>query len=291
MPTKTQVRRAQRQNSKTSVVSNGQVKPDKSRMECVYITPQLAAKWLVKNTDNRPQSVQSEAVLRRMLELGLFEINGETIKFDEHGVLLDGQTRLQAIVDTGISTWSWVCFDIKPHTTFDTIDGGRARTLGHQLAKRKLKNYVPLACAIRTVYQLCEDIDTEPGGFVPRVGFAILDERPDIEDSLEFVTKAGIRDVYSVGIAGALHYLMKQQDASLADSYWEAIGSGVITNQRSPVKAVRDHLVGNKTATGDRKLSPRTLMAIVIKGWNLLRTGKTCKYIRWNGHEAFPEIV
>lgn len=288
--TKTQTRRTQRKRPKAVPTSNGQAKPDKSTMECVYITPQLAAEWLRKNTDNRPSSKTSESIIKRNLELGVFRINGETIKFNEDDVLVDGQTRLQAIVDTGIAAWSWVCFGLE-RDIFGTIDEGRARNLGHQLAKGKRKNYVPLACAVRTVYQLSEDIAAEPGGFVPRVGLDILDERPEIEQSLEFVVQVGVRDVYSQGVGAALHYLMRQRDATVADQYWEAIGSGVITNQRSPVKAVRDLLLSNKMATGDRKLSPRTLMAIVIKGWNLLRAGRTCKYIRWNaGTEAFPEI-
>jgi hypothetical protein len=287
--TKTQTRRAQRKRTKAAPKSNGQVKPDKSTMKCVYITPQLATEWLGKNTENRPPSSQSEATLKRTLELGLYRINGETIKFDEDDVLTDGQTRLKAIADTGIAAWSWVCFDID-RDIFGTIDEGRMRTLGHQLAKRKLRNYNSLATAIRNVYQLSEDVAAEPGGFVPRVGLDILAERPEIEASLDFVMQAGVRDIYSLGVAAALHYLMRQCDQALADSYWESLGSGVITNQRSPIRAVRDQLLSNKMATGDRKLSPTTLMAIVIKGWNLLRSGRTCKYIRWNGHESFPAI-
>lgn len=290
MATKTQARRMQRKAPKGAPQSNGLVKPDKSKMECVYITPAIAAKWLKKNMQNRPASARSMAVLKRSLELGLFTINGETIKFDEDGVLRDGQTRLQSIVDTGIAAWCWTCTNIA-RGCFDTIDQGRSRSLGQLLAVRNKRNYNSLSGAIRTVYQLCEDIAAEPGGFAPRVGLDVFAERPEIEESMDLVMKAGVREFYSLGTAAGLHYLMKQCDAPLADSYWEAIGTGVITNQRSPIKAVRDQLLSNKMATGDKKLSPRTLMAIAIKGWNLVRGGKTCKYIRWNGHEPFPEIV
>lgn len=291
-PTKTQRRRTQRQSSKKQRGTKGSApppRPDKSQTECVYITPAIAKKWLVKNTKNRPLAAQKLAELKQVLELGLFTVNGETIKFDEDGVLRDGQTRLHAIAETGIAAWCWVCTKIS-RECFDTIDQGRARNLGQLLAVRQKRNYNNLAMAIKIVYQFSEEIAHEPGGFVPRIGLQIIEAKPEIEVSLDFVTQHGIRDAYSAGTAGGLHYLMRQVDQELADRYWEALGTGVITNQRSPLKAVRDTLLTNKMANGDNKHSPTVLMAIVIKGWNLMRKGRTCKYIRWNGCESFPTI-
>lgn len=263
---------------------------DKSRMELVWITPSIAKKWLECNTENRPMGAQKLAEVKRSLELGLWTVNGETIKFCELNILRDGQTRLTAIVESGVAAWCWVCYDLDPKV-FDTIDQGRNRNLGQLLAIRKRRNYNALAHAIRTVYQLSEDIKAESGGFVPRVGLTILEDRPDIEQSLDFVFGVGIKDVLSVGTAAALHYLMRKVDPERADAYWEALGTGVITNQRSPIRVVRDMLLRNRGENGDRRLTPTHQMAIVIKGWRLYVEGRTCKYIRWNGVESFPQIA
>jgi hypothetical protein len=260
-------------------------------MECIYITPELAKEWLKRNTKNRPLEAGKVAALKTVLATDDYRVNGETIKFDTEGALRDGQTRLTAIAESGIGAWSWVCYDIDPSIEcFDSIDQVRPRTLDHLLSIRQTRNYRNVSCAARALYSLDERIPRQPGGFAPRVGLHILADHPELESSLRFVSSAGIKDVYSVGTAGTLHYLMRERDPELADKYWEALGTGVITNQRSPIRAVRDHLVQNKMATGDRKLAPRTILAIIIKGWNRLRKNQSCRYIRWNGQEGFPEI-
>jgi len=263
---------------------------DQSRMELVYITPEIAAEWLERNTENRPFGSQKLAELKQELMIGRWMVNGETIKFCTKTVLRDGQTRLKAIVDTGISAWCWVCYDLDPKV-FDTIDQGRNRNLGQLLAIRKRRNYNALAQAIKVVFQLSEDMQAEPGGFVPRIGLKVLEEHRGIEESLEFVTHCGAKDVYSLGTAAGLHYLMKGIDPDKADYYWEHLCTGAMLPKRSPIQAVRDVLNRNKLANGDGKLTPTTLMAIVIKGWRLFCEGRTCKYVRWNGVESFPKVA
>lgn len=265
------------------------VRPDHSRMECVYITPAIAQEWMKRNKMNRPAAKQKLNELKRLLEIGKWQINGETIKFDVKAILRDGQTRLQAIIETGISAWCWVCYDIDSGC-FDTIDQGRSRTLGHVLATKEKRLYNDLAHAAKVVYMLDDDTPEEVGGFVTDVGLTILNKRPDIEKSLAFVVSIGVRDIYSIGTAAAMHYLMAQIDVDLANKFWESIGSGVIANKRSPLKAVRDALLSNKKASTDKRLRPRTIMAIIIKAWCLMREGRTCRYIRWNGTGSFPRI-
>ncbi len=269
-----------------------------SRMECVYVTPDLARDWLSNNIDNRPKSTQEVIKLRQALHINEWRVNGATIKFDTNGVLRDGQGRLEAIATAGrdgkgIPAWCWVCYDIDTDC-FDTIDQGRIRTLGHLLAVHRYKNYVALATAIRLIYNLSkDDIHKESGGFVNRVGLHIVQSRPEIIDSVSLTLCIGI---WSKGRAAGLHHLMSRVakeggEPSLADDYWEALGNGVITSKRSPIRAVRDKMVQNQMATGDRKLTDTTIAAIAIKGWNLLRAGKTCTRIGWNSEtEEFPSI-
>ena len=265
-------------------------KPDKSWMECVYITPEIAEEWLKRNTNNRPVSVLSIVRLKEELTHGTWKINGETIKFDVMDILRDGQTRLQSIMETGLPAWCWVCFGIN-EDCFDSIDQVRGRNLGHLLAMRKTRNYNSLAHAVKILYTLDDSIEECPGGFRPSVGLDVLAERKELEASLDFVLSVRIQDVYSSGSAAALHCLMKRVDIDLADSYWTSIGSGVVANKKNPARFVRDMLVANKMAGKDKQLTPTSVMAIIIKGWCLLRRNATCQYIRWNGNEGFPSIT
>lgn len=259
-------------------------------MVLVYVTPAIAEVWLLRNVKNRPEGKAKVAEIKRELELGVFKLNGETIKFCVLGFLRDGQTRLQAIVETGTSAWSWVCYNL-PQDVFPSIDQIRPRNLGHMLATEERPNYNSLARAVKVVYQLSEDYQAEPGRFVPRVGLGILADCPAIEDSLRFVMKHRVRDVYPEGTAAGLHFLMRKSDRDKADSFWEAMGTGVITNRRSPIKSVRDQLLTNKLAVGELHRSARYLMAIVLKAWRYYKEGRTCRHIRWIKTEPFPTVA
>ena len=66
------------------------------------ITPETAAEMLTHNTDNVRKLSRSEVKrLADEMASGRWELNGETIVFDENGVLKNGQHRLAAIIMSG----------------------------------------------------------------------------------------------------------------------------------------------------------------------------------------------
>ena len=75
------------------------------RAEFVLVTPAMAAEWLKKNTDEnravrpRVQEKYTAAMRRHQWQ----ECNGETIKFDRDGTMIDGQHRLRALMEAGQS--------------------------------------------------------------------------------------------------------------------------------------------------------------------------------------------
>jgi hypothetical protein len=62
-----------------------------------------------------------------------FEINGDTIRFDSHGTLIDGQHRLAAIVASNEGQVLLVVEGLDP-TVFGTIDQGKPRTVANIIA-------------------------------------------------------------------------------------------------------------------------------------------------------------
>ncbi|MEE9383211.1 MAG: hypothetical protein V3V08_07340 [Nannocystaceae bacterium] len=90
------------------------------------ITPSLAAKWLEGNTINRPIQPAHVRFLSALMQVGLFLLNGDTIKISDADIL-DGQHRLLACIDSGRSFRSLVVFGV-PKKVFKTIDEGRVRT-------------------------------------------------------------------------------------------------------------------------------------------------------------------
>ena len=73
----------------------------KTRTEIV--TPEKAKEYLKRNTDNyRKISKAKAGIYAEEMKAGKWQLNGETIVFDESGKLKDGQHRLAAIVMAGV---------------------------------------------------------------------------------------------------------------------------------------------------------------------------------------------
>jgi hypothetical protein len=94
------------------------------------ITPEIAAEYLVKNTRNYRKLSQSKvSVLTRELIAGEWLPSTQGIGFDTDDVMVDGQHRLWAIVQTKIPVMMLVCRGLVP-VVKDKIDVGNKRTFG-----------------------------------------------------------------------------------------------------------------------------------------------------------------
>jgi hypothetical protein len=78
------------------------------------VTPELAAKWLERNTANRP--LRGEVVQRYASDMksGLWQVTGDAIGFDTNGTVVNGQHRLWAVFESGMTVRMLVCFDLDP---------------------------------------------------------------------------------------------------------------------------------------------------------------------------------
>lgn len=80
-------------------------------MQCELITPEKAIDLLANNPDNRKLSKAHVHKLADDMREGKWEPwNGNTIVFEKDtGKLLDGQHRLEAIVESEKPQWMWIC--------------------------------------------------------------------------------------------------------------------------------------------------------------------------------------
>jgi len=101
------------------------------------VTPEMAAEWLKRNKTNRvirPLWI-SEIVV--MIKTGKWLLTHQGIAFDEEGFLIDGQHRLMAIVETGISVPMQVTTD-SGAATFEVVDTGKTRNMADLTRTPKL---------------------------------------------------------------------------------------------------------------------------------------------------------
>lgn len=92
------------------------------------VTPEMAKEFLQRNSNNYRKL--SESVVRSYridMESGNWKFNGDSVKFNKSGLLVDGQHRLTAIVRSGVSVPMVVITDIDDDVNI--YDIGKARTL------------------------------------------------------------------------------------------------------------------------------------------------------------------
>ena len=98
------------------------------KMMVETITPQMAAAYLKANTDNyRRLNRQKVNQYASDIKNGLWQLNGETIVFDESGKLKNGQHRLAGIVAAGVPAKSIVVRGIADEVNI--YDSGMTRSV------------------------------------------------------------------------------------------------------------------------------------------------------------------
>ena len=96
----------------------------------VTVTPEMAREWLEKNMKrNRPVMRATVHSYARQMRNGTWNLTHQGIAFDEAGELIDGQHRLNAIIEANIPVTMNVTYNVHrlPGEVF-TIDMGRKRT-------------------------------------------------------------------------------------------------------------------------------------------------------------------
>ena len=94
----------------------------------VNVTPEMASQWLANNNFNRPLKPRLvENYVRQILD-GNWRRTHQGIAFDADGVLLDGQHRLHAVVQSG-QTVSMLVFLNENQAAHESIDGGKRRSV------------------------------------------------------------------------------------------------------------------------------------------------------------------
>jgi hypothetical protein len=258
------------------------------KVETVDITPALAAEWLAQNGHNRHQR---ETVWRRYardMASGRWVFNGESIKRCKEGHTDDGQHRLRAIVESGVTITSVVVSGL-PHSAQETVDRGMPRNIADALRLRGESSANVLAGAISQAIVLQSPSPGRESDFWPSTGEAIryLDEHPEIRASVTAATNTS--DVLRAPqtTLAALHHLFAAIDEEDATGFFDGLASGAGLDEGSPILALREAMLREWVAP--RRMARNRLQAIWIKAWNAYRRGDAVRLLKWKTGGARPE--
>lgn len=270
-----------------------------------WLTPEDANRLLDKNTHNRPLSQGDILKWATEMEAGNWQLNGEAIKIDVAGRILDGQHRLHALAlqSPGTRIQFLVVRGLKEETQ-KTMDQGRKRSLDDQLNLEGVDADKSVASAIRL-------LRTHELGLLfrsPRVVSAqvttpsLVTWAADNPDAMDLV-RAGVRYHNAPlrrGILGMVYALVALEHGSdIADDFFGRLADGVDLQEGSPILALRNRLFYLRTGGSDgfsQKITDRDLIGMTISTFNSWVTGRRLTKIQrppggtWN-ESSFPEVV
>jgi hypothetical protein len=257
------------------------------------VTPKIAKEWLKKNTFNRPCSNHWVRILADRMRNNEWELNGEPIIISDKGNLLDGQHRLEAIVLSGIAITTIVTFGIN-ETTFETLGGGKKRSIPDGLAIRGESNTPLLAALLRMVYKYerTGELTASLAQLTPKKAFEVLEEHPELRHCT--LKGKGFRERFKFitgSTAAFCYWRFSKIDLNATDSFFESLVSGANIQKGSPILQLRDKMIF--TASTNAKLNNAMWCHFIFKAWNLWRKGtkRKANYLHVKSDEKFPTPV
>ena len=260
------------------------------RTEVLAIGPAEAEGYLAKNTHNRgikPRLVEKYAAA---MARGEWSLNGEAIKFDVNGVLLDGENRLAAIVKSGVAIEALLVWDLAPESQ-DTMDHHAPRTLGDVLALHGEKNAQDLAATVATVWRIQHNLESQSDSPSPAQALALISAEPGIRAAVHIGDRVSARIGVPRGMAAGCFHVFAGIDAEDAAYFFDRLADGDDLPSDSPIYLYREWCLRELRGVGviGRRPAKSRTQALMVKAWNAFRRGDKPKLLKWAVGGAHPE--
>ena len=267
------------------------------------ITPEIAAMYLAKNLNNRRLDMFHVRKLAKDMNEGNWAMNGDTIRFNNEGELIDGQHRLNAIIYSGKSMNMVVVEGIEDPNAFKTIDtNAKLRNVGQILGLQGIKNSNLVGSIARRLiaWERTADksefnMDTQTFRYIstPNIIDFVAENNEEIQEMIYRLRNSLVMKRCGSGTAliTAL-VLIRRFDSDKALEFVEILKSGYHNMEDSPVIKLRDRLLTPPERRGNKW--ELEMKAMVIKAFNKYIHDKPAKHIRWirdgGTAEKFPII-
>jgi len=229
--------------------------------DLVWITPERAKDLLELNTNNRRINNKKVAQYVRDMNNNNFEFNGHTVCVSRNNVLLDGQQRLTACVQSGKSFFTILVQGLNDDV-MSTIDSGRARVYSDRLKIRGIPNATAVAATLTHVCLLAQKQPKNAGLTASQLD-GVIEKHPEIADSAGFAKNTFPR---CDSILGAIHYVAKYTGHDeKADQFIRSWKDGQMNYDNCPIHFVREAVY--KDATKLKKMTTTHKSRLILQSW------------------------
>lgn len=244
----------------------------------VDLTPELAEKWLGHNVGNRNLRRQKVQQYARDMREGNWHTSGQAVQFDWNGRLVDGQHRLEAVIESGITIEVLVVKGLDPRAR-EVIDTGAKRTASDALKFAGHTQDATLLAAVARIADARENgyLRTAMATSVPQLSnsdvIAWVELNPEVSSAVLLSRRTGKAINIQPSVwAYCLHELQKV-DVGKANEFAESIADMRLEGKGDPRKTLLD--IFHRAATGQRrKPGVAEAIYIVFRAWNAWGTGQ-----------------
>lgn len=256
--------------------------------QVISISPDLAHEMLRYNTHNR--NIKPHAVNRYTSDMknGTWNFDGAPIRVGTDGTLLDGQNRLTAIINSGVTCQILVWYGINRNAQ-KTMDVGPTRTMGDTLSLEGVTHGSSVAAAARVILAMERDqskwLSDATKNFTTDEILDAVNRYPDLVP-LVARFRSGVRArPQNPRIVLAFQAMLMAKHPTEGAEFIEVFTTGIGAGAGDPAYVVREKLLSSV------KYSPEATMAMLIKAYNAWAQGRTVKALRWGKAESFPVLL
>lgn len=265
----------------------------KPKASLVEVTPAQAKKWLDLNTHNRPLRERVVDLYARDMTAGNWQVTGDGVKFAIDGSLLDGQHRLAAVVQAGVTVSLFVIRGLA-HDAQEVMDSGVKRQASDALALRGHRHTALLAAtariALTATTQGYQAIVGRSTTFTTSEVAAFVAEHPEIEEYMAWAQTTARQTDSSPSVVGYAMWRLHQIDPEDATDFFHALGDGIGLEAGDPVLALRRRLA--EARRHRERIGHGAHLSLIFRTWNARREGKSVQRIsvvNRSGEVVVPE--
>lgn len=255
------------------------------------ITPVLAEEYLRRNTKNRQLRSNIVSYYASQMKNGQWMLNGEGIIFNDEGILVDGQHRLAAVMESGVNVEMLVVRNADKDS-FTTIDSGVSRKIRDTFYVKGIPNANVVSSIIGRYKKLCSiksimgKVDGVKNHSKPSRQDLLREYLSDEEFWQEICRRAqtcyaAMRLMSQTEIGSISAYLIKERKHSsekVFDFFEDLLKSDI---PKSPMLALfRKRLVQDKLS--NERIAPIYKQQLFTQVWNAYAQGRELKIVKWD---------
>jgi hypothetical protein len=260
----------------------------------VLITPEIAKSLLAQNPSNRPFTKSNLNYLKSQLKSGQWKLTHQGIAISEEGFILDGQHRLKAVQETGISAQMLVTTNIS-EDVFSVLDTGKKRNGADILAINGARSTHCMAAAIKGFLLYKNHPNLVWTGSIGSLAtnFHVLEEYKLDPEGWQLATALAVKfqmnGIVVPGPFGCLLYLAREKGHELSglEQFAENLKEGVALQKHDPILAFR-----NKCFLSlGKKQYPQAWLANYIKLFNYSFNGQELRIFKQQEFPPMPPVA